>query len=84
MKLYSGDHLQRIELAGWAQENLNQVHFASAPKITAHTYYIPTKEFEEMVSRNNLIAALKGYKICKPVYKSTYMCRHRNILVISN
>ena len=84
MKLYSGDHLQRIDLTVWAYQNLDQLHFDTAPKITAHTYYIPTKEFEEMVSRNNLIAALKGKKICKPVYKSTYMCRRRNILVISN
>jgi hypothetical protein len=84
MKLYSDEHLRRIDLDAWAYQNLDQVHFAMSPKITAHTYYIPTNEFEEMVSRNNVIAALKGKKICKPVYKQTYICRRQNRLVISN
>lgn len=83
MKLYSDEHLQRIDLMKWAYDNLDQVPFDSLyTKSNAHTYFIPTVEFDEMVKKHNVIAALKGKTICKPVYKSTYVDR-RNRLVIS-
>lgn len=86
MRLYSDEHLHHIGLRDWAYKNLESVPFDSNyTKITAHTYFIPTPEFEEMVKKNNVIFALKGNnKLCKPVYKSTYICRYTKRLVISS
>jgi hypothetical protein len=86
MRLYSSEHLKGIDLNQWAWKNLEVVYLDSTnPRLSAHTYFIPTLEFEEMVKQNNVIAALKGAKkLCKPVYKPTYFCKRTNKLVISS
>jgi len=84
MRLYSDEHLQRIGLREWAYKHLDTVPFDSIyTKDSAHTYFVPTVEFEEMVKQHNVIAALKGKKICKCVYKRTYFSHHRQTLLIS-
>ena len=74
MKLYAFKHLDRIGLFDYARKNLQRVYEnGRRPKRPdADLYYIPTPEFDILVKKYNVIAALKGIKICKPVYKHTY------------
>jgi hypothetical protein len=76
MRLYASHHLERIGLYTWARRNLEQIHHCN-DNTNADTYFVPTPEFEKMVQQNNILAALRGQKIAKPVYKNVYN-KYRN------
>jgi hypothetical protein len=82
MRLYAYEHLKRINLREYAYKNLQRIeHDYCSTK--ADLYFQPTDEFEHMVQQANIMAALKGQRIVKPVYKSVYKSRRRDNLVWS-
>jgi len=79
MRLYAANHLERIGLDTWAYQNLKTVDQSPCVSSRADTYYIPTDEAEHLIAQYNTIAALRGIRICRPVYKSTYLTREGKI-----
>ena len=77
MRLYSLTHLDRIGLYTWAYQNLTPVYH-EYNNTNSHYYVIPTPEAETLIEQHNILAALKGIKIVKPVYKNTYKDRCKN------
>ena len=71
MKLYSHNHLERINLGKYAYQNLEVIPHENIFS-KADTYYVSTSEFDKMVKQANLFAIIKGIKPVKLVYKRTY------------
>lgn len=76
MRLYAYEHLRRIGLGTWAYQNLKPIHQCAPSCSRSDRYYQPTDELEKMIQQHNLLAAIKGVKICKPVYKNVYQNRY--------
>jgi hypothetical protein len=79
MRLYSLKHLGRIDLYTWAYQNLKIVHQSPPYSANASEYVLPTDEAEQLIQKHNVVAALKGIKPCRPVYKGVYTDKQGNM-----